>query len=234
MNPARCTLGMRQQATLALTTLLLAGCQIPLQHRVLGPDYQVSNVFLPATSLPDTFRRVAVLPLATDAATAANIADQTPLGTTLLSELLKTRKVEAVQVTPESLRHLTGRRSWDSVQPLPSNFLVSLREEFACDGVLFVELSSYRAYPPLALGWKLKLIDATNGKVLWAVDELFDMGEPCVANSARRYELTHQKGRPPGCTPLIARSPERFAQYTAWAVFNTLPARGDLLSAHQP
>jgi hypothetical protein len=34
--------------------------------------------------------------------------------------------------------------------------------------VPFAELTAYRAHAPLAVGWRLKLVDACSGQIVWA------------------------------------------------------------------
>jgi hypothetical protein len=205
--------------------LLLAGCITgPLLHPVIGPDYQVSNVFRASDVLPTSLHRVAVLPLSTTELDPDMVAGQASLESVLQTELLKTKLFELVWVTPDALQRWTGRRSWDSKDALPPDFFPKLREKLACEGVLFCRLSRYHPYPPLVIGWNLKLIEVTQVKTLWAVDEIFDAGEPTVSNSARRYEQQHQKGGPYTDTPMILNSPQRFGHYTAWTVLSTLQA----------
>jgi hypothetical protein len=81
----------------------------------------------------------------------------------------------------------------------------------------------------MAIGWNLKLVDATDGQVWWAADEMFDLADPQVVTSARRYQLEHQKyyqANPEladSRTALI--SPSRFGSYSAASLFATLPSR---------
>lgn len=204
----------------------VAGCQTaPMNKVVLGPDYKPSNVYRRDERLPLTFRRIAVLPLTWDESHAEASAGAMALEGGLRTELLKTAKFELLWISPDALGRWTGKKDWKADEELPSDLFRKLREEVGCDGVLFCRLSRFRPYPPLAVGWNLRLIDAADAQPVWAVDELFDSGEPAVSNSARRYEQQHQKGGPSTDAPLILTSPSRFGQYAASAVLGTLPAR---------
>jgi hypothetical protein len=206
--------------------LMLGACQTaPFKTLAPGPDYQPSNVHRSADHLPRDFRRVAVLPITFDENQSDAIAGAQTLEPVVRTEMLKTGQLEWVWVTPEALGRWTGRRRWEADEKLPADFFKRLREELACDGVLFCRLRRFRPYPPLVIGWNFQLIEATRLETLWAIDELFDCGESSVANSARRYEQQHQKGGPVADPPLILTSPVRFGQYTAWAAVSTLPAR---------
>jgi hypothetical protein len=94
------------------------------------------------------------------------------------------------------------------------------------DAVLFSRLTQYRAYEPLAVGWRLKLFDTAEPQVLWAVDEVFDARVPEVAAAARRYAQQHPDAGPSVQDAQgVLLSPRRFGRYAASAVVETLPGR---------
>ena len=204
--------------------LILAGCQMAPPHKpIFGPDYQVSNVFHPVDPLPPELRKVAVLPLFVEPAQEDGATAQQSMEPVLRTELLKVKRFDLVWVSSDELRQWTGRKEWSAEDKLPPNLLAKLHEQTGCDAVIFSQISRYRPYPPLILGWKLKLIATKAPQILWAVDEIFDAGEPRVSNSARRYEMEHQKGGPVTDFPMILSSPERFGHYTVHALLATLP-----------
>jgi hypothetical protein len=203
---------------------LLAGCQTPpLHNMVMGPDYHASNIFRLSDSLPSDFRRVAVLPMTSSELDPSMLASRNTLEGTLQTELLKTKRFELIWIAPDSLQRWTGRRTWDSEEKLPADLFATLREKTACEGILFCRLSRFSPYPPLVIGWNLKLVDVVRTNTLWSADEIFDAAEPAVSNSARRYEQRHEKGGPVTDSPMILNSPQRFGHYTASALLNTMP-----------
>jgi hypothetical protein len=131
-----------------------------------------------------------------------------------------------VQASSEELRRLTGRAEWTGEETLPAGLLGSLKKEYGCDAVLFCQLTGFQAYPPLAIGWRLKLVDVRQKKTIWAGDEHFDAGRPAVMAAARRYQQRQQR-QLGGDTAdwLAATSPQWFGQYSLASLFNTLPAR---------
>lgn len=233
MSPSRlsltCLLASRWMrfALVALAAgFSFTGCHTPhLQNIVLGPDYVPGNVFKPSPTLPPNFRRVAVLPLACDATQVDALAGQRSLEPVLRTELLKLKRFELTWVAADDLARWTGKSTWDAQEKLPPNLFAKLREQLGCDGILFCRLSRFHAYPPITIGWNLKLVEANKGETLWAVDETFDAGEPAVSNSARRYEQQHQKGGPVTDSPLILSSPQRFGAYTLSAILSTTPTQ---------
>ena len=210
----------------ALSTAI-GGCQsAPFDLAVLQRSYRPDNIFAYPPKLSPNFQRVAVLPIA-----AESPGDDLPEGCAALTpvlreQLLKTKKFEVVAVDPSCLRGGTGRPAWTGTETLPADFLAFLRREYGCDGVMFAELTTYRAYAPLAVGWRLKLVDARSGQVIWAADELFDARRPAVARGVQRFTepglalpFLHQDNW------IAINSPGQFGSYAAATLLGTLPDR---------
>ena len=80
--------------------------------------------------------------------------------------------------------------------------------------------------PPLAVGWSLKLVALHDAHILWAMDEVFDAGEPAVVTAARRYHREHHSDRTAlADSRSMLNSPSRFGRYAAHATFASLPDR---------
>ncbi len=211
----------------ALLPPLFAGCATsPFGGQAMVPSYKPSNVYREEVFLPSSIKRVAVLPLTTLTDEASIESGREALGPILLDELGRSRQFELVAVTPDELSLLTGRSAWTAEEKLPLDFFEKLRARLGIDAVLFCRLTQYRAYEPLAIGWRVKLLDADEPHVLWAVDEVFDARVPEVAAAARRYAQQH----PDSASSIygsqgVLISPRRFGQYTASAVVDTLPGR---------
>jgi hypothetical protein len=119
---------------------------------------------------------------------------------------------------------VTGRAAWSAQDVLPSDFLARLHTATGCDAVLFCRLSQYRPYPPMAVGWDLKLVDVNSHTLLWAVDQVLDAGEPAVARSARGYyDKAIHVPPPKGDPSSVLQSPRLFGQYAAAVAVETIP-----------
>ncbi len=211
----------------SLVILVGTGCaELRSPDAVVGPSYQVTNVFKAAAVLPTTVRRVAVLPVAADRHSLELQTAGETLAPLVAEELQRSGRFEVVLVTPERLSALTGLRELVMEREIPTNSLVRLKEAFACEAVLFSRVTQYRPYPPPSVGWRMKLVDCTSQAAIWAVDEVLDSGETAVQNAARRYET----GRSPASPTLvdsraILGTPERYARFTLNVLFNSLPSR---------
>jgi len=230
--------------------LLVVGCKsLRLSDAVYGPSYTPQNVHRSSERLASEVRRVAVLPVTCDSTQSDGEAGRDLLEMVLGEELGKTRKCELLKISPDQLRQCTGRLAWTGEERLPANFFKALRDEFGCDAVLFCRVTQFHAYPPLRLGLSLKLVQVQSLKskvqspapappdqtldfgletldslVVWAVDEVFDAGEPSVVNGARRYQQGRERlpaSLADSC--VILNSPRGFSRYAASTLLATLP-----------
>jgi hypothetical protein len=206
---------------------LLAGCaRLPGLRQASVASYEPTNVHQEERHLPAQIKRVAVMPVSvlTDEITMEFGRDT--LGPLLVEELARSRQFELVVVSPDELRLATGRSAWTGEEKLPLDFFDQLRDKIGADAVLFVRLTQYRAYEPLSVGWRLKLVETEEPRILWAVDEVFDARIPEVAAAARRFGRQHPDSTTAsGDGPDVLGSPRRFGRYTANAVVATLPPR---------
>jgi hypothetical protein len=216
----------------------LVGCaHTPIRDGAkAGPFFEPSNV-LTASQLPANIRRVLLLPLSSDglALTEDHLA---PLDATFLTELTRTARFEIVTVSRGQLAQLTGLRQVSSTTQLPPAFLdhlLNIYNEFAADGILFVDLTTYSPYPPLTVGVRTKLAHVRDSQILWASDLLFSAADPLVANSARRHALRSSRHAGQGdLSHTILQNPTRFAEYVAATTFATLPQRTTTAATQSP
>jgi hypothetical protein len=222
----RCRRSVQLTGFITVCAMLVSCQSTPMQTSVFRRDFKPDNIFVYPPRLALEFRRVAVLPIAAAANEGDLPAGCEALAPVLIEQLVKTKKFEAVTVDGDFLFARTGRTAWTGRETLPPNFFGDLRREYDCDGVLFAELTTYRAYAPMAVGWRFKLVDARTHQVIWASDELFDASQADVRRAAVKFE----ENAP--ILPFVAdndwamlNSPRRFGRYTAAALFDTLPER---------
>jgi len=227
MNTQPLNLHHLVRRSLAAGTFLLAGALALAADGPMTKDYHPDNTFSQAPVLPVRLKRIAVLPLMSDSERQDLTDGREVLKPVLFEELVKTKKFEVVKVTPELLRHQTGRAGWTGTEALPANFFDTLQKDYACDAVLLAELTSYRAYAPLCVGWRLKLVDVRTHKIIWAADEVFDASHAAVANGARHSQPSRLLlfGTDPTEAWLVANSPSRFGGYSIATLLKTLPDR---------
>jgi hypothetical protein len=205
----------------------------------------VPNVYIASPELPPTLKRVLILPLAGELSSADLAGGCQMLDPVLRASLIKTGRFEVVAADPEALRSCTGKMSWTGTEVLPRDFFASLKNVYGCDGVLFCELTVFRPAPPLAVGLRLKLVDAQTGKMIWAADEIFDADNLSVAKDAQQFQRRRQPHHnviyytysflawcvnTPTRSALddqwnILHSPRYFGEYSSEKLLDTLPQR---------
>lgn len=217
-----------------LATLLLllgslsSGCEIPgpASDTVIGPSFLPRNTWRSSAVLPVELRRIALLPTTSLVDSATVNSGRISMGNALRSELSRQQAFEWVVVAPSQLKRWSGREEWVSTSELPSGWVQDLAKKSGCDAVLLSELTDYRPYPPFAIGWRLKLVEAKEGRILWSADEVFDAGNPKVVNAARRFYRTNLVASGAlADSRSVLESPERFARYATASVLSTLPER---------
>ena len=213
-----------------VAAMTLGGCAMPRWSRVSGmgetAEYHPTNVHRKSDVLPLEIKRVAVLPMSGMTDDPSLEAGEDALGPVLQAELEKTKRFEIVAISPEEMERLTGQAKWRPDEELPEGFFERLHTRTGCDAVLFCQLTRYQAYPPLAVGWKLSLVQGTGPEILWSADEVLDAGNPEVAGGARAYYTQHIRIEAPlQDSETILRAPALFGQYSLNAVFGTLPRR---------
>src|SRR5436190_16101579 len=224
--PRRTAPGLPSLLALGVFLLSQAGCVTnPFVDHVYGPSYQPSNIYREEAVLPSKLKRLAVLPLTCFGGQEEMEFGRDTLWPVLLDELGRAKQFEIVPVSADQLLRWTGRAGWTGEEVLPEDFFEKVRAGAGVDGVLVRRLTRYRAYEPLAIGWRLKLMDTDEPRIICAADEVFDAREPTVSNAARRFAQAHPEAAPVDDSHAILRSPRRFAQYTANELFKTLPAR---------
>jgi hypothetical protein len=203
------------------------------------------NIFCGAPVLPPNVRRIVVLPLAHEETPVELAAGSEMLFPVLQSELIKTKKFEVVAGSAKTVQDLTGRSDWTGAEVLPPNFFSSLQQAYGCDAVLFCELTTFHAYAPLLVGWRMKLVDVSTQKILWAADVAFDATDAAVRRNAQDFQKQqqniHDKPRtffnkawawlnrePEPVTDdqwTVLNSPRYFGQFSVYQLLQTLPAR---------
>ncbi len=238
---------------LVCLAIILGGCNslrhLPTSVQDIGPVYKPSNIYLRAATIPGEIRRVAILPVTTTTENTFLQSGAEALEATVLAELIKTKRFEVIPVTREHLMEWSGRIGWRVDERLPQDIFKKIRQATGCDAVLFVQLTRYHPYQPLAIGWKLSLIQTASRSILytsdaatavsgseplaqiqsqifWSADEILDAGDPTIARASRAYYADHLSNEAPAAdVSTMASSPARFGQYSLFTLLATLPER---------
>jgi hypothetical protein len=225
--------------------LFLGAAQAGTGEGLFGPNSKPDNIFIAAPMLPPTLKRVVLLPLAHDDAPPSLASGCETLYPVLQAELIKTKRFEVITATKKSVQTLTGGAAWTGAEMLPTNFFSSLQQTYGCDAVMFCQLTTFRAYAPLTIGWRMKLVDVVTQKILWSADVVFDASDPLVSKSAQEFQKQQQGteakprnfftravawlNREPAPAEeepwSVLNSPRYFGQFSTVKLLQTLPER---------
>lgn len=219
--------GTALQLLLVGLMMLTAGCQ---SWRTDMMDKAQHKAFIrPANfngdkQLPLALRRVLVLP--TYGGTVAQVEASQALDEVLLSALQKKARFEVVAVTREEIQRRFHQPEFSSAAVLPHGFLEELGRAYGVEAVLFVDITLYAPYPPLAVGFRAKLAMIADVRLIWTFDDTFSSSDPAVINSVQRAGRVDSSSRLPlDMTVGTFQSPRRFASFAAEIMFDTLPPR---------
>lgn len=217
---------MIRAALLLLSAFFLQGCSLTQKAQDLWrgtpPPFTATNAYTTGT-LREELDRVLVLPIYYE---ADGQPDLSLLDNVFASELNKTLLFEVVPVTRNALQRQIGQAQFSSVELLPPTLFASLKKMYGAQAVLFIDLTHYDPYRPIAVGLRCKLANLNDGTIIWAFDQVFDAGDPRVAQAAMQFfEQLNTNPYPLNRAESILQSPQRFSRYVAFATFQTLPQR---------
>lgn len=198
-----------------------AGCTNPgrYDHARTGPFFTPTN-FSGEPSLGG-IRRVVVLPVWGGATVAPETAaDIDPV---IVAAVQQAQRFEVVTLGREDSRRRFRAESFSSSSALPNALLATLKRDFAADAVLFVDVTVYQPYRPLAIGLRAKLAAIDGSRLIWTFDQVFSADDASVANAARNFYLDSDSRVPTDMTHAALQSPSRFAAYASAAMCATLP-----------
>jgi hypothetical protein len=111
--------------------------------------------------------------------------------------------------------------NFDSLQALRG--LQAMRDNLRCNGLLVGTITEYRPYPHIVLGLRMKLLDLTDGQLVWAVEQVWDAGDRTIQRRVKGYfEKELRRGAAPLREDLVVVSPLEFLKFAAYEVAETL------------
>ncbi len=109
----------------------------------------------------------------------------------------------------------------DSLQALRQ--LLAMREALKCNGLLVGTVTKYAPYPHMSVGLRLKLLDLTDGQLLWGLEQVWDSGDRDIQKRIRHYFKDDlRSGVASLREELVVVSPLRFGKFVAYEVAETL------------
>jgi len=109
----------------------------------------------------------------------------------------------------------------DSLQALRG--LLAMRDTLRCNGLLVGTITEYRPYPQLVLGLRLKLLDLTDGQLLWGLEQVWDAADKGLQKRVETYfKKEVHSGFAPLREDLVVISSLEFIKFAAYETAHTL------------
>lgn len=100
--------------------------------------------------------------------------------------------------------------------------LEAAREALTCNGLLLGTVTRYEPYPHMVIGLRLRLIDLSDGQLLWGLEQVWDASDKSIQKRIKTY-LQDQQRVAQSSLPeeLVVVSPLSFGKFVAYEVAKT-------------
>jgi len=198
---------------LLLVAVLLSGCRSQNSPPAPAANFYYRN--------PDkkfiTIGRVAIVELQNDSSYPQISSDITGS----LYQALQKRQVFGLTLIRQD------EPAWRGLQLEPDatyslEQLSDIREALKCDGVLIGTVTEYRPYPHMTVGLRLRLLDLRDGKLVWALEQIWDSADKTTEKRIKNYFKSEKRdGFAPLHEELAAVSPLEFIKFVSYEVAGT-------------
>jgi hypothetical protein len=102
--------------------------------------------------------------------------------------------------------------------------LFEIRSTLNCDAVLVGTVTGYQPYPHTSIGLRLKLIDLSDGQLIWAFEQIWDTADKNMNNRVKKYFDKHLRTDSTTLQEhyLVNISPITFIKFVAYEVAETI------------
>jgi hypothetical protein len=108
----------------------------------------------------------------------------------------------------------------DSLQALQQ--LQTMRETLRCNGLLLGTITEYQPYPHMVIGLRVKMLDLTDGQLLWAMEQVWDCADKSIQKRIQGYFKNElRSGYAPLQEELVTISSLNFCKFVAYEVAQT-------------
>ncbi len=196
--------------------VLICGCESPLNHNGMSNSYYL-NPYKDLTTLG----RVALVEFDNDSGYPNISADVTQA----LFTALQKKQIFGLTIVRHDDPQWRGlQENIDSLQALKK--LLAMRDTLKCNGLLVATITEYQPYPRLVIGLRLKLLDLTDGQLLWGLEQVWDTADKSIEKRIEQYSRSDlRSGVASLREELVVISSLRFAKFVAYEVAGTLDRR---------
>lgn len=202
------------RAAMLLALACLPGCNVIYKTSLHQPDYYYLN---PHKNLP-AVGKVVILDMHNDSIYPQISADMTEA----LFQALQKEQLFSITVVRRT------DPSWKSLQldadtPYMLQQLAEMRKALNCNAVIVGSVTTYQPYPQMIIGLRLKLVDLTDGQLLWAIEQIWDTTDKTMEKRVKDYYQDQiHSGFGPLREQLVLVSSLNFIKFVAYEVAQTM------------
>jgi hypothetical protein len=197
-----------------ILTAGLAGCAFDFPGQSAATKCYYKNPDKKITSIG----RVAIVELSNESAYPHISAD---ISETLYNQLQKK------QVVGISAVHKNDP-AWKALQLPPSppydlEQLANIRNTLKCDAILIGTVTEYKPYPLMVIGLRIKILDLSDGQLIWGYEQIWDTADKTCEQRAEKYYKS-EKNTDYGTLrkKLVSASSIEFLKFVSFEVAQTL------------
>ncbi len=98
-----------------------------------------------------------------------------------------------------------------------------VQDALKCNAALLGTITHYQPFPHMAIGLKLKLIDLEDGKLLWALEQIWDTADKTTEKRIKKYfKYQIRSGYAPLREQVVTISTAKFVKFVAYEVSETM------------
>ena len=100
--------------------------------------------------------------------------------------------------------------------------LSGIRKQLRADAVLYGSITRYHPYPHLMVGLHLKMVDLRSGKLLWAIEQIWDSTDKLVERRMKKFYKEYMRSSyGPMDWELLITSPRAFNKFVVYEIAET-------------
>jgi hypothetical protein len=212
------SLSKYKPTSLRLATLLLLLLSSGCHHYIIPEPTETDHYYLNPNKDLAAIGRVAIVELDNNSSYPQISADVTES----LFQALQKKQVFGLTIIHQS------DPAWRSLQlDLDSTYtpeqLLAIHKTLKCNAVLIGTVTKYQPYPHLAIGLHLRLVDLTDGQLLWALEQVWDSADKTTERRIKKYfDKQIRSGFAPLREKLVTVSSFEFIRFVTYETAETL------------
>jgi hypothetical protein len=203
------------KTTLLLLLMVLSGCGVLKS----APPQEMGHFYInPHTDFGD-IGRVAVLEVKNE----SNRADLASQLTDSVSEALQKKHLFSVTtLSPDDPAWRRLAVGDDDISSYSIRQLDAVRSQLKVNAVIYGSITEYRPYPHMLMGLRLKMLDLRDGKLLWAMEQVWDSTDKNIEMRMKHFYKDYMRdGYQPIGWQLLVTSPRAFNKFVVHEVAAT-------------